>query len=175
MIIPHYPQQGFPVGSDWGVKVVDCLRALQPRGGRNIRVSPGNDGTIIEAISEKQNVQVASAGIDFSKFCFGYTISENNVTIIGGEITVGTVTHILVTTTFPVSTDYSYIGVAYGIGGATFIGPSADVALFRPDASAMRRWLYQFRYTPPVEPATVGSVSLHRAGVFNIFAEGNFA
>jgi len=52
MIIPPYPQSGFPVDASWGRYVVDCLRALRIRSGRGIRTQEGSDGTLVESLAQ---------------------------------------------------------------------------------------------------------------------------
>lgn len=175
MILPSYPQSGFPVDANWGRQVVDAIRSLRLVAGRGLRkVSDGPDGQVLEATA--QTSTQTTSEFDFSKFCFGFRIANNKVTITGGEISVGETYHVLPDWECTIGEDYSYIGIEYNETSAAYIGPSTSIGLFRTGEGKIRCWLHLFRFTEPVAPATVGSVSWHRTGrLFNIDSPGNFA
>lgn len=175
MIIPQYPQEGFPVSAMWGRQVVDCIRALRLIAGRNMRKEETPDGTIAEALVPA-GAAASGSGLDLSKFAFGLSVSGSTITVKSGEVQWGLAVHSVAEQTFTISADYSYVGLEFDNAAAAFIGPSTSISSFRSDASKVRLWLYQVRYTAPTPPATSGAVALHRIGhVGNILLPGNFA
>ena len=143
-----------------------CVNGIRVEGGGNVQKF-GNNIVIPRTIS---------TGISFAKFCFGFRISGIKATITGGEISLGEIYHTLPDWECTISEDYSYVGIEYDLTSAAYIGPSTSVGLFRTGGGKIRCWLHLFRFTAPVAPATVGTVSWHRTGrLFNIDSPGNFA
>ena len=118
-----------------------------------------------------------SYAFPWSKLCFGFAIDGPFVTIKAGEIKWGINPAIeIVDTTFEITEDYQYIGAEATFTSGNLIGPSTNIALFRPEALVAREWFFQFRFTPGVKDVP-GKARFHRVGkpVGNWTIGGEFA
>jgi hypothetical protein len=109
-------------------------------------------------------------GIDFSSFCFGFSISGAKVTIIGGPWPIGEpVPLVLADTEVTISQDLQYVGLEISTTAKTIqvIGPSVTESLFYPDAQKFRCWLHQFNYR-------AGAISLKRTRLGSLFMPSTF-
>jgi hypothetical protein len=169
MIIPQYPQSGFPVGAAWGRAVVDCLRALRVRNGRGIRVSEGQDGTLVEAIEQSGSI-TGSSGIDLSKFALGCSFAGSVCTVKAGDWCIGESELETPDTNIPISQDHQYVGFEVDTIAKTMniIGPSTSKAVFKSSRTVFRTWLHQCRYIG-------GKASFERTHLGSIQMPGRFS
>lgn len=160
MNIPPYPQEGQPVSYLWGRAIVDCLRALRVRAGAGLRAQESSSGTILSAAPQAPSV--GAAGMDFSVFCFGHSISGSVVTIKSGDIIWAEHEPVVVPdTSKAITVDYQYVGidivVESGVLTYTLPDPTTDKSVFRSGDGHWRRWFAQFRLV-------AGKAVLYRIG-----------
>lgn len=111
-----------------------------------------------------------ATGIDFSKFCFGFSISGTTVTIKSGDWPIGEPVPLeLEDTAVTISQDLQYVGLQVDTINKTIsvIGPSVTKSIFYPDANKFRCWLHQFNYSN-------GVVSLKRTRLGSLFMPSTF-
>jgi hypothetical protein len=170
MNIPGYPESGKPVEALWGRQVVDCLRALRVSVRWPLRLTPDTSCTMLEYVGPA--VQQAEAGLDLSKFCFGFTISGAVVTIKAGDWSLGESDDAeLSDTPVTISVDHQYVGLEVNTVAKTIkvIGPSTNKAFFKPEKNVFRTWLHQFRFngtSASFERTHLGSI--HMPGRFGV-------
>jgi hypothetical protein len=136
------------------------LNGIRMEGGGNVQKF-GNNIVIPRAIS---------AGISFSKFCFGFRKSGTTVTIVGGDWPIGEAAPLeLPDTDVTISQDGQYVGLEVDTIAKTItvIGPSVNKAFFNPDAQKFRCWLHQFNFSG-------GTVSLKRTRLGSLFMPATF-
>lgn len=111
-----------------------------------------------------------TSSMDFSQFCFGFTISGAKVTIIGGPWPIGEpVPLVLADTEVAISQDLQYVGLEVDTLAKTIqvIGPAVTESLFYPESKKFRCWLHQFNYR-------AGAVSLKRTRLGSLFMPSTF-
>lgn len=112
----------------------------------------------------------SSVSLNYSQFCFGFSISATTVTIIGGDWPIGTADPLeLSDTDVAISQDLQYVGLQVDTINKTIsvIGPSTSKAFFKPDEKVFRTWLHQFNYSG-------GSVSLKKTHLGSLFMPSTF-
>lgn len=161
MELPSEPAEGQPLSYVWGVQVVRVLRAIFPRSSPTCRVNTTFNGTTFTPVTGEST----GGDIDYSKWCFGFSIVGTTVTLKSGAISFGNAYYIIPDTPFLITQDLQYIGVYATKDAAGTIGPATDVGLFRRDPDTERRWLWQFTLGG-------GSVQMLRCGLTNIGIPG---
>jgi hypothetical protein len=137
-----------------------CVNGIRVEGGGNVQKF-GNQIVIPRTLS---------AGISFSKFCFGFSISGAKVTIIGGPWPIGEPAPlVLEDTEVTISQDLQYVGLEVNTIAKTIqvIGPSVTESLFYPDAQKFRCWLHLFNFS-------AGAASLKRTRLGSLFMPSTF-
>jgi hypothetical protein len=137
-------------------------QALNAIGGVLNNVESG-DGINAYVRNGRLVIELTGGGsdVDFSLFCFGFTIAGATVTIKGGEMQWGVNDPSIMEDAgpIPLTADYQYIGIEFDRDSRSIvtIGPDANASLFRSDSQKFRTWLHQFRLVS-------GKASLHRIG-----------
>jgi hypothetical protein len=110
------------------------------------------------------------SSMDFSQFCFGFSISGATVTIIGGDWPIGNNAPLeLEDTDITISQDLQYVGLEVDTIAKTImvIGPSTSKAVFNPDGMKFRTWLHLFNYS-------AGSISLKKTKLGSLIMPSTF-
>jgi len=112
----------------------------------------------------------SGSSMDFSQFCFGFSVNGATVTVIGGDWHIGSLVPLeLESTDIPISQDGQYVGIEVDTLAKTIkaIGPATDKTVFNSDPPKFRTWLHQFNFSN-------GSVSLARTKLGSLFMPGTF-
>lgn len=140
------------IKADWCNTVARWLNGMKIIGGEVVHTP---DGIVINPFL------LSGSGLaDASMYSFGFSISENIVTIKAGEITWGKLVFQIEDTEIEITADKQYIGLECSYNSASVIGPSTDLTTFRSDDAAKRVWLYQFNFVS----GDPGSASLAKVG-----------
>jgi hypothetical protein len=170
MIIPPYPQAGFPVDALWGRQVVDALRASRIVCGKGLRkTADGSGGQVLEA-TDQSTTSPGASGIDLSKFALGCSFSGSTCTVKAGDWCIGESELETPDTDIPISQDHQYVGFEVDTVAKTMdiIGPATSKAVFKSSRTVFRTWLHQCRYIG-------GKASLERTHLGSIQMPGRFS
>lgn len=155
--LTKYKERAFlaSLKADWLNTVAGWLNGMRIIGGEVIH---NPDGIVI-------NPFISSGAIlDYSRFCFGYKIKGDVVTITAGEVQWGTSIFGIGQTDLTITEDFQYIGIEATFDSAVLIGPDSNLSAFRSTPDVIRTWLYQFNWTPPSASGASASSSIRRIG-----------
>ena len=128
---------------------------------RILRGSRGIGSTRVRLRPWGLEIGGGGAGVDYSKFCFGFSIAGATVTVKIGEVHWGrsNATALAADAAVPLTADYQYIGIEFDPSGPSVVclAPNANKAVFVSDSAKFRCWLHQFRLNE-------GLASLYRIG-----------